>query len=141
MSFDLKISGGDLVISSSKIEIVEDSDKLIQDILKICLTPIGANKLNAWYGSPVSKTIIGSSLDRNMLLTVGKSQLQNAIENLQSLQKLQVKSYQSVSANEHISSILSISINSSNYDSRLFEVFISILSKGFRAIKTSFRVS
>ena len=41
MSFDLKITNGDLVINNGLLTIVVDSEKLIQDILKICLILIG----------------------------------------------------------------------------------------------------
>src|ERR1039458_5609818 len=38
MSFDLKLINGDLVIQNGELQTVTNSEKLIQDILKICLT-------------------------------------------------------------------------------------------------------
>ena len=35
MSFDLKLFGGDLVIKDGDFDVVEDSDKLVQDVLKL----------------------------------------------------------------------------------------------------------
>ena len=37
MSFDLKIRSGDLVLSSGDLQTVVDTEKLTQDILKMCL--------------------------------------------------------------------------------------------------------
>ena len=54
MSFDLKIINGDLVIKNGQLTTVVDSEKLIQDILKICLTEAGSNPMQPWYGSSIS---------------------------------------------------------------------------------------
>lgn len=141
MSFDLKVSGGDLVISGGDLQTVVDSEKLIQDLLKIALTPAGSNPSFPWYGSFISRTLIGSVLDTSIILQVGQSQLQNSIQTLMDLQKSQVKSGQSVSADEQINSILDISIGRSKKDPRFFIVKIKVLSKGFKPISTAFEVS
>jgi phage baseplate assembly protein W len=141
MSFDLKISNGDLVIDSGDVKIVQDSEKLIQDILKMCLTSAGSNPMFPWYGSFLSRTIIGSPQNTDVLIQVSKSQLNTALETLKSLQELQVKSYQRVSADEQISAILDISILRSQIDLRFIEVKIKALTKGLKPITTAFRVS
>jgi phage baseplate assembly protein W len=141
MSFDLKIKNGDLVINQSKLQTVVDSEKLIQDILKMCLTPTGANPLNSWYGSFISRTIIGNPLYSSVLVQIAKSQLNNALESLKSLQESQVKSFQRVSADEQIGSILDIAVVRNQLDPRLFTINIKILTKGLKPISTSFRVS
>ena len=43
MSFDIKIKSGDLVITQGQLQKVIDSEKLIQDILKMRLTTAGSN--------------------------------------------------------------------------------------------------
>lgn len=141
MSFDLKIVGGDLVINNGSLRKVTDTEKLIQDILKICLTTAGTNPLQPWYGSFLSRTIIGSPQQTSMLVQIGKSQLTTALDNLISLQQLQVKSFQRVSADEQISAISDISITRNQIDPRLFYVEIKVLTKGLKPITTAFRVS
>jgi hypothetical protein len=141
MSYDLKIINGDLVLNGGDFRTVVNSEKLIQDILKICLTPAGSNPLNPWYGSFINRSIIGSPLAYTIIIQVAQSQLQNALENLMTLQQAQVKSFQMVTPDEQINSISNISItrNSSNFT--LYTVQISALSKGYLPITTAFTVS
>lgn len=141
MSFDLKISNGDLVIENGQLKTVIDSEKLIQDILKICLTTAGSNPLNPAYGSFISRTLVGSPMHTSVLVQIGKSQLNSCLENLKTLQETQVKSFQRVSADEQISAILDISISRNEFDPRLFSVRIKALSKGLKPITTAFRAS
>jgi hypothetical protein len=141
MSFDLKISGGDLVIKNGQLQSVIDSEKLIQDILKICLTTAGSNPIHPWYGSFISRTIVGNPNYNSMLIHIGKSQLNTALQNLKDLQDLQVKSFQRVSADEQIAAIQDISININNIDPRLFDVSVRVVSKGLKPVSTSFRIS
>jgi len=141
MSFDLKVRNGDLVLNRGDLQTVVDSEKLIQDILKIALTPAGSNPSFPWYGSFVSRTLIGSPLGTSIIIQVGQSQLQNAIQILMQLQSAQSKSGQSVSADEQINSILDISIMRSISDPTSYNVRIKVLSKGFKPITTAFTVS
>lgn len=141
MSFDLKIVNGDLVLQGGAFRTVVDSEKLMQDILKICLTQAGSNPLHPWYGSFISRSLVGSALSSSITVQVAQSQLQNALENLMSLQKAQVKSFQQVSPDEQIGAISEISITRSSSNPTLFIVQIKVLTKGFKAITTSFSVS
>jgi phage baseplate assembly protein W len=141
MSFDLKISSGDLVISNGDLQQVTDTEKLIQDILKICLTTAGTNPLQPWYGSFISRTLIGTAVQTAVLVQIGKSQLNTALVNLQNLQTIQVKSFQRVSADEQISAILNINVVRNQIDPRLFDIRIRVMTKGLKPITTAFRVS
>ncbi len=141
MSFDLKIRNGDLVIKNGELQTAVDSEKLIQDILKICLTTAGSNPIHPWYGSFISRTIVGNPNYTSMLVQIGKSQLNTALQNLKELQELQVKSFQRVSADEQIAAVQDISININRIDPRLFDVRISVVSKGLKPISTAFRIS
>jgi len=142
MSFDLEVSGGDLVIGSNgDFAIVAGSNKLQQDILKIVLTPVGGNVLQPWYGSLVSKTLIGSFLKSDIVFTIAQTQLTNALENLKSLQNIQVSSGQQVTPDEQIASIQNISITRNTVDPRLIQVSMTVLSRAFGSITTSFTAS
>jgi hypothetical protein len=141
MSFDLKITNGDLVITQGQIKTVVDSEKLIQDILKMALTTAGTNPVHPWYGSFVSRTLVGNPNYTSVLVQIAKSQLTTALQNLKELQDIQIKSYQRMSADEQIAAISDISIVNSRSDPRLFDVVIKVLTKGLKPITTAFTVS
>lgn len=141
MSYDLKINAGDLVLQSGDLKKVIDSEKLIQDILKLCLTTAGTNPLIPWYGSFLSRSIIGTAMDEGMLIQIAKSQLTSALENLKSLQDLQIKTFQNVTADEQLASVLDISVLRNINDYRLFDVKIRAITKGLKPTTTTFRVS
>lgn len=141
MSFDLKIQSGNLVLNNGDLQQVVDSEKLEQDILKICLTDVGSNPLNPWYGSFLSRSIIGSAESTTILVQIGQSQLNTCLQNLQSLQQQQVKTFQRVSADEQLAVIKNISVTRNAIDPRLFVVKISGLTKGTKPISTAFSVS
>lgn len=141
MSFDLKIIGGDLVIQNGDLRTVTDSEKLIQDILKICLTNVGSNPLNPGYGSFLSRTIIGNPLYTSTIVQIAKSQLTTCLTGLQNLQQQQVQSRQRMTADEQLAAITDISVVRNTVDPRLFNVTIKAISKGFKPITTAFQVS
>lgn len=141
MSYDIKLNRGDIAIQNGDLQTSVDSEKLIQDILKICLTTAGSNPLHSWYGSLLTRTIVGSSLDTNMLIQMAKSQLNSALENLKNLQNFQTKSFQQITADEQLGAVLDIIVYRNANDSRLFDVKIKALTKGFKPISTSFTVS
>ena len=141
MSFDLKIVNGDLVVNQGSLQTVVDSEKLIQDILKICLTDVGSNPLHPSYGSFLSRSVIGNALQTSVVVQIAKSQINSCLINLQTLQQLQVKSLQRVTADEQLAAITGISVTRSAFDPRLFNVKISCMTKGFQPITTAFTVS
>lgn len=141
MSFDLKVTNGDLVIQNGTLATVTGNNKLIQDLLKIALTTAGSNPLQPWYGSLISQTLIGSYLSTDIVTSVAQSQLQNAIQNLQNLQNLQVQSGQSVDPSEQIAFINDISITRNTIDLRLFSVLIKVLNRSFGQVAATFTVN
>ena len=141
MSFDLKVADGDLVINNGDFKQVIDGEKLVQDILKIALTKAGSNPMYPWYGSYISRSIIGSNLNAGITMQVGQSQLQNAIQTLMELQAAQVRSGQSMSADEQIKSILDISVNRNENNPTFYIVKIRVLSKGLKQFTTTFEVA
>ena len=141
MSYDLRLVSGDLVLQNGDLRTCVDSELLIQTILKVCLTNAGSNPIFPWYGSYVSRSLVGNTLGTSITVQMAQSQLQSAIENIMALQKAQVKSSQRVSPDELIGSISSITVNRNTIDPRLFSVQISVISKGFLPISTAFTIS
>ena len=140
MSFDLKVVNGNLAFKNGDLDIVKGTDKLIQDILKIAFTTAGSNSLHPYYGCLISKSVVGSNLDSEILFTVAQSQLQTAIETLKNLQKDQADKLQRISPDEQIASIMDISINRNNVDPRLIDVIIKVLTRSLSKTSATFSI-
>lgn len=141
MSFDLKIENGDLVIGSNgDVVTVEGSDKLVQDILKIISTPIGANPFFPWYGCPITRSLVGTGYDRKFIAALATQQLRASLETLQRLQKEQMREYQLVSPQEQLAAIEKVVVDRSIDDPRFFAILVSVLNKSFRRVQTSLEI-
>lgn len=141
MSFDFKIKNGDFVLNNGQLQTVVDSEKLIQDILKICLTEAGADPLYPWYGSFLSRAMIGNADSNGVVIQIAKSQLNTALTNLKDLQSLQVKSFQRVSAAEQINAISDISIIRNGDDPRRYDISIKVLTKALKTVPVNFTLT
>ena len=141
MSFDLRISQGDLAIGSdADFDRVEDTDKLIQDVLKILLTPLGGNPFHTWYGSLISNTLVGNVFEEEFLIKIASSQINSALETMQNLQKAQT-AVQKVTPNELLAAIRDVEVNRNPVDPRIYSVFVTVLTKGLSTVRTSFSVN
>jgi len=141
VSFDLKLTNGDLTLANnSDFAIVQDSDKLIQDILKIVSTPLGGNSLFPWYGSPISQTLIGTAFEHNFISNIASVQLRTSLETLQNLQKEQAKTNQIVTPQEQIAAVQNIKIENNIDDVRFYAVTLTVLSKAFRQTPVSLNI-
>lgn len=139
MSFDLLIQNGDLAIGQDgDLNRVEDSDKLIQDVLKMLVTPLGSNIFYPFYGSLINKSLVGQAFfDIEMLNSVGSSQLQNSLETLQRLQQKQaVEQY--VSPFEQIAAIKKVRIERNQEDYRFFLVTVEIATRALSTVSVQF---
>lgn len=142
MSYDLKLIQGDLQIASGDLAIVEKSDKLVQDILKILSTQLGANPFFPWYGSPISRSLIGTALDYKFVSQIASSQLQSSLETLQGLQKEQLRiTPQLITPEEQIAAIQDVSVLRSNVDPRFYQVRVTVLNKAFRRVPAAVDIS
>lgn len=134
MSFDLNVQNGDLVIKNGDLDTVKGVKKLEQDLAKIALTGVGANPFATWYGSTISKSLIGSVLPPDIIFSNAQSQLQTAIKNLQNLQARQVKDGQMVTPDEQIAFIKQISLERNKIDPRIVEIVISVYTRAFSTV-------
>lgn len=142
MSFDFKLAGGDFSIDPNTGDFVkvEDSEKLVQDLLKIILTPLGSNPVHRFYGSPISSSMIGSPYDFDFTATVASNQLRNAVELLQTLQKEQSK-YQKLTAAEQIAAIKNILIERSPTDLRYLKAVVEVFSRALTTVTAEFTIT
>jgi phage baseplate assembly protein W len=139
MSFDLKLFGGDLVLNNGDLAIVEDADKLVQDILKLVSTQLGSNPFFPGYGSPITQILIGTS-DISLSEEMATHQLKASIERLKDLQQDQIKHNQIVTPQEQIAVIRDVSIKHARDDPRYYYVNMTVINKAFQSVPVSFAV-
>jgi hypothetical protein len=135
MSFDLRIRDGDLQIGrDGDLAKVEDTEKLVQDIVKIVSTQIGANPFFPWYGSPITKSLLGRSFDRKFVSAVATQQLRTTMERLQTLQKEQIRRNQVVTPQEQIAAIQKVFVDRNIVDPRFYTIVLTVLTKAFSKV-------
>ena len=141
MSFDLKISGGDLVIDTdADLATVENSEKLIQDVLKMLMTEVGSNPWFPWYGSLLAGSMVGSPFDSNFISSVAENQIRSSLETIQSLQKEQATK-QIVTPSELLAAIKSVNVVRNQIDPTFFTISLSLLTKNLTIANTTFKVT
>lgn len=128
-------------VQNGQLTTVVNAAKLVQDILKICLTAVGSNPIHPTYGSYLSRSVIGNAMKSSVIVQIAQSQINTCLTNLQSIQANQVKSFQQVSADEQLASVLGISVLRSRTDPRQYNITITVLTKGFQPITTNFALS
>lgn len=140
MSYDLKISNGDLMIGTNgDLQKVENSEKLEQDILKILLFPIGGNRFARFYGSPISANMVGSTYDMEFLNTYGSAGVKTALETLQKLQRQQIAN-QKMTPAEILAAVQEVKIDRNAIDPRYISIIVRVLSNALTTISTAFRI-
>lgn len=136
MSFDLKLVNGDLVIGSDgDVTKVENTDKLVQDILKILLTPVKGNPFHPAYGSYLTNAIIGNILPDSFVVSSAENQIKSSLQNLMTAQKIQ-STRQPVTASEALAAIQSVKVERNLGDSRFFEILVNVLARDFTSVPT-----
>lgn len=142
MSFDLKVQNGDLVIGSNgDLQQVVDVEKLIQDILKILSTPMGANLFWPWYGSLLTSSAVGSAMDHQFISTAVEQQIRTSLENIQQLQKEQAARNQTVSPQELLAAIQNVVVKRSIVDPTFFSIVVRVVNKAFQSVPVPINVA
>lgn len=141
MSFDLKLTGGDIELSGGAPALVQNKDKLIQDVLKILFTTTGENTVHPWYGTPLLARAVGQSANSSVVQTEIADAVSYGINNLKTLQQLQQADNQFVTPQELIANIVNVDARLSEQDKRKLVVSIQIQARSNELIEESFVVS
>lgn len=141
MSYDLKLENGDIPISDGSPVLVIDSEKLIQDILKMLFTPIGESTAHPWYGTPLLSRAVGNSFDSEILASEIESAVQYGLNNLLTLQQLQAQDNQYLTPREQISEIRDIRVELDPVDARKMVVTVEVVAKSNDLISESIVVA
>lgn len=113
MSYDLKLVESEegtykdiMIGDKGKLTTVTNRDKLIQDIYKLFLTPLGANKFHLRYGCALDY-LIGRKNIKFELNKLAQILVSEALRYLSDLQKIQ-ETEQYVSEEERLIEVVSI---------------------------------
>ena len=138
MSFDLRIVNNDLSINpDGSLQTVRNNEKLVQDILKAILTPLGSNKFFKWYGCIIAERIVGQILDASLTEIEARRSIQDTLTNLIALQKAQSRT-QYVSAGESIAAVKEILVLRNAVDPRQYEIYVAVLTRKLTIAETTF---
>lgn len=141
MSFDFKIENGDWKIDSTgDLQKVENTEKLVQDCLKILVTTIGSIPFHPTYGSLLGKNLIGNVFDTEFVSSTAQNAIKNSLEALQKYQRNQGL-YQRVTPEEQLAAIRQITVERNSVDPRYFSVFVEISTGAFTKQTLNFEVS
>jgi len=114
MSFDLKLQDGDINFGADGNPIiVEDKEKLAQDIAKILLTRRGSDLGSVQYGTDL-QNVLGQTFDFNILQSLIAKSVTEAMNFLQSLQLVQ-GTKQELTFEEVIGSIDAVSVSQTSF--------------------------
>lgn len=142
MSFDLKLTSGDLSLSNSgAVETVFNVDKLTQDILKIIFTPTNSHILHKWYGSPLSARVAGQVYPQDILESEVQNSILYALKNLKTLQDLQEKDGQFISPQEAMIKVQDVTVSLDSSDPRQIFINIRVMAKSGSVVEESFSIT
>jgi phage baseplate assembly protein W len=128
MSFDLSLNKGDLKVGTTgELSTVQDTDKLVQDVLKVLHTPIGSNPFFPSLGSNITSFNIGMTLNKDFLESRAEASLLETIQTIQAIQRRQ-EAIQIVTAAEKIVRINEVVAQVDSEDPRQFNIQISVAS-------------
>ena len=134
MSEDLALRRGDLAIGADgDLQLVRNTTKLTQDVLKVIHTPLGSNPFSPRIGSPLTAVNVGELLDSNFAeqrVETGVEQAIQLIRNIQQQQEIQ----QEVTAAEKIRDILEIIATRNELEPRQFDISISVQSDDLTSV-------
>jgi hypothetical protein len=140
MSFDLKIENNDISVGSDgQMKVVFNNEKLIQDVLKIIITPLGSNVFYKWYGCTLSTDVIGEVLDPFVTEATIKRSIEQSLNSIISLQQTQ-SAYQYVSPAESLAGIKDIYIERNEDDQRVFNIYVSVLTRKLNELDINFQL-
>jgi hypothetical protein len=140
MSFDLKITNGDLSLDANgNINLITGNQKIIQEIAKITLTDLGENVFHPYYGCKAGSLNLENIVDYNFQRQEIERSVKSAINNLILLKNNQNLN-QELNPSEIILTLDEVVVERDNLDPRMWSVFISVTTLSLDDIKTSVKI-
>jgi len=107
--------------------IVENEEKLAQDLRKIVITIKGSNTEHLWYGTNLD-SLIGNAYLPDFIEMQLSAEIQNAVRDLKSLQ-VQQENYQEVTDREFVNYIDNLEIERSSVDPMTWSINADIITQ------------
>jgi hypothetical protein len=142
MSFDIKLANGDIKPQQNgDLGLVDNKEKLIQDVLKMLFTATGENKVHPWYGTPLLSRVVGTAWDLDILQSEIQTAVQYGLNNIKTLQQLQQADSQFLTPQEILSQIVLIDAQRDEVDPRKLVLTVQLTARSNDLITESFVVS
>lgn len=128
MSFDLALNKGDLDIGSDgDLRKVRNTEKVIQDVLKVLHTPLGSNPYFPRIGNSLTAANIGEGLNEQFAQTKVEASVNQAVQIVQNVQRNQ-ELRQSLTPEEKITQIAEVSASLDMNEPRQYNISVIALT-------------
>jgi hypothetical protein len=141
MSTDLLLKNGDLQIANNgDFDIVYDTQKLVQDILKALYTPVGNDPFNPSYGVTLTSQAIGRADDLSVLAIQMRSDIERVIKFIHNNQQTQLFAGQTLTKGEVVLGLADLQVERDTVDPRLINVSLIIKAQDYSNLQINFNV-
>ena len=129
MAFDLKLLNGDLSLDSvGRMELVRDSNKLVQEVLKLISTTLNSDPFNPNYGLTLTASSLGHITTANITAQRLESEIRFGLQSLQQ-EQLTLSRQQVLTSAERIKNIDSVIVEQDASDPRQYNIFIELTTQ------------
>lgn len=139
MSYDIQLTDGKMYLDdqSGDVEIVSDSEKLIQSVLKELSIALGSDPFDPSRGSELTSRNIGETLDPEVFIAKTTSDIVRTIDALREQQERQA-TQQFWTDSEMISDIEDITVVQDSIEPRQYNIDIKVLSRSLTPVRITF---
>lgn len=129
MSFDIKIISGDFSFDSQgRFNLVRDNNKLVQDVLKLINTTLGADAFVPNYGVSITNVSIGALTTANVIAQQLEAEILTGIQRIQQEQQ-SLEQQQLLTPAERIQNIDQVFVEQDEVDPRQYNIFIELTTQ------------
>ncbi len=129
MSFDLELVNGDIAFDAQgRLELVRDTDKLTQDVLKILETTLGSDVFDQNYGVSVNQNTVGQVIANNSIPAQVQAEIQGQLVKLQQEQQA-LASVQVITPAERIQLINNVTVVRDSIEPRQLNISIQLTAQ------------
>jgi len=139
MSYDIRLSDGKIYLDeqSGDVEIISNSGKLIQSVLKELSITLGADPFDPSRGSRLTLRNVGETLNPDVFVAKTTSDIVRTLEALREEQERQATQQFWTDA-EMISEIEDISVEQDSIEPRQYNIDIKVLSRALTPVRITF---
>jgi hypothetical protein len=140
MSFDLRVLDGDISFDpQGNLEIVANTDKLAQDVVKMLNTSKGSNPFDPSYGTTLTEQSIGTIPDGHIIATKVEQEINSNLEKLMAEQAT-LRSRQVMTRSEMLAQVASVNVARDDFDPRQYNVIVEVLARDLAPLTFEFVV-